>query len=221
MPDLISPIQPPVMLPKKPSHHRLLWSALIALVIVVVLVVAAMIADYQKNKKFVEDSAKNAAAKAETEKKIAPIRDGAMILSANKTQVSVGDELEVKILVNTKGANIVLADAIINFDSSKLALVGQPNFEDSVFKMDVISDSKKGLIEIIRGNTGDADYLDDGKTNGYTGENGLLAILKFKALQTGSAAVTLSAEKSSLILDDGRGTQMNLDFKDLNIEIVK
>jgi hypothetical protein len=221
MSDLIPPIQITPLTPKKPSHHRLLWSALVASIVVIILVAISLIINYQHNKnrlqKGLEDLAANLNNSAANEK--IPERDGSLVLSTPKTKISVGDIIEVKILVDTKGANIVLAGAVINFDSAKLKLVGEPNTDDSVFKMAVVNDVNKNIIEIIRGNAGNADYLDDGKDNGYTGELGLLATLKFKALQAGTSAIALSPENSSLILDDGRGTLMGLDFKDLNIEI--
>jgi len=204
---------------KKPSHHRLLWSALVAVIIVVALVATSLILNYQNNKNRMQKGLENLAANLNSDNEKIPKRNGSLILSANKTNLAIGDTLEVKILIDTKGANIVLAGAVVNFDSAKLKLVGEPQVDNSVLKMAVFNEVNKNQIEIVRGNPGNADYLDDGKDNGYTGELGLLATLKFKALQAGTSAIVLSPELSSLILDDGRGTLMGLDFKDLTIEI--
>lgn len=219
---MIEPIQPIPPIMKKPSHHRLLWSAVVALIIIVALVAAALIVDYQKNHRSLEDSLKNFTddlkenqAGAET-----PQRDGEMSLVAKKTTLAVGDVLEVKILMDTKGANIVLAGAAVAYDKNTLSLLSDEQgilVDDSVLSMSIMENRKAGAVEIVRGSPGNADYLDSG--NGYTGADGLLAILKFKALKAGATKITLAPENSNLILDDGRGTAMKVEFRDLEVEI--
>ncbi|MDD5289954.1 MAG: cohesin domain-containing protein [Patescibacteria group bacterium] len=222
MSDLIPSIQslPPLM--KKPSHHRLLISALTALIIIVILVAFGLIIDYQKHHRSLEDSLRDMATDLKQNQVgvETPQRDGEIILSAANTVVKVGDILTVNILMNTKGANIVLGSALVKYNQNLLALLAKDNgvvVQDSVLNMSILENRKAGEVEIVRGSPGNADYLDSG--NGYTGEQGLLAILKFKTLKAGATTITLASENSNLILDNGAGTAMNTKLQNLKVEI--
>jgi hypothetical protein len=232
-------------IPKKPEHHRLLISAFVALVMIIILTSAGLFMNYENNKKRVENRLKDLAYNFSQNQNQAldeiPKRDGEIILKLDDSEIKTGDTFEVKILLNTKDTNIVLASAKINFNQDELELIGKPDTNNSVLGMNITENVKNGEIEITRGATGNADYSDDGSDNGYTGENGLLAILKFKALASGTTKIsfvlsdpgliygttdipTSYVDKkistiSSLILDDGRGTLMKTDFQDLVVEI--
>jgi hypothetical protein len=223
MPELISPIQVPPII-KKPSHHRLLWSALIAgLIIIICLILGFLFERRAADRKKQQESLKNFADQLQTQNangaETAPDRPGEMRLSAAKTELAVGETFTVEILMNTKDSNIVLGGAVVNYDSDKLKLVSDTGAltDNSVLNMSIVNEAKSGAVEVVRGIPGNADYLDSG--NGYTGQSGLLATLKFKTLVAGSAQISFQPDRSNLILDDGRGTAMKMSFKDLTIEI--
>ena len=164
-------------------------------------------------------------------KKALPIRYGKMWLSTEDEDVNVGDEIEVDILMDTQKSNIVLAMAIIEFDEQKLEFIGRENMadvKDSVLKMSVFNLREGNKIEIVRGTPGDTDYLDT--DDGFNGSEGLLATLKFKVLEAGETEVILGkicrsevddkiCDQSSMVLDDGNGTAMKVEFEDLGLFI--
>jgi hypothetical protein len=164
-------------------------------------------------------------------KKVSPIRYGKMWLDTSNKEINIGDEIEVDILMDTQKSNIVLAMAIIEFDDTVLEFIGEDNIadvEDSVLDMSVFNLRRGNKVEIVRGTPGDTDYLDT--DDGFNGSEGLLGTLKFKVLKTGTTEVVLGeicrpeisneiCDQSSMILDDGNGTAMKIEFEDLELEI--
>ena len=58
----------------------------------------------------------------------------------------------------------------------------------------------------------DSDFQD--ADDGFTGENGILAQVIFKAKTIGKAEVVFEQEYSRMILDNGKGTSMKMGFED-------
>lgn len=161
------------------------------------------------------------------------IRNGKMSLQIENNLLKIGNEFEVKIYINTENSNIVLASAIIEYDPEDLELIYDnlpADTKNSVLNMSVINKLTNnpaldgtGKIEIIQAAPGDTDYLDN--DDGFNG-SGELASLKFKALKTGQTKIVFSkicdneiCDESSMILDNGKGTKMQVKFEDLNIII--
>jgi len=143
-------------------------------------------------------------------------RYGKMTLQTDKNSISINENFSVAILINTQNSNIVLASAGIIYNPELLELV-EINDETSALSMAVIKEQEKGKIEIIRGEPGDTDYND--KDDGYNGSDGNLVILKFKALKKGNTKIKFDKNKTSMLLDDGKGTEMEVELEDLDINI--
>jgi len=140
-----------------------------------------------------------------------------MFLESSNTTLEVGDEIQVDVYFDTLDKNIVVASASLNFDTDKLELIGAgADTTDSDLSLSVMNSVNDGLLQIVRGEPGDAnsDDVDDG----FTGM-GLLAVLKFKVLSSGNASVQFLPAASNLILDDGRGTNLDTNFDNLTLYI--
>jgi len=145
-----------------------------------------------------------------------PVRYGKMSLVSEDTNLKVGDNFLVDIVLDTQDSNIVLAKANIKYNPKVLELV-EANEANSVLSMSIINDSFAGQIEIIRGEPGDANY--DDVDDGYNGKDGILATLEFEILAKQNIQINFDEENSSMILDDGRGTPMILEYENLNLNI--
>lgn len=183
--------------------------------LVVVLVVATLFLVNKKQKEIVvlENSA-NIKSTAEEVQNIQEIikREGKMILKEVKKS---NQELSVDVLLNTQDTNMVVASAVIDYDTDFLELKEVDNSQ-SVLPLAVIKNIRDGEIEIVRAVAGDGDYLD--KDDGFTGEGGLLVNLKFKILQDLSGQENLiefNQDKSQMILDDAQGTAMVVEYINL------
>jgi hypothetical protein len=102
----------------------------------------------------------------------------------------------------------------LDFDCKNIELIKINKKQD--LSLDIFEENSEDRIYIVRGEPGDADYKD--KDDGYFG-SGQLSTLVFKAVSSGSCQLYFDKENSQMILDDGKGTPMTLDFKDLVINI--
>ena len=167
--------------------------------------------------------------KDSVKKDLLPIRYGKMWLEVTNEKIQVGDEIEVKILMDTKESDINVAKAVVKFDKTYLKFIGgnsRADVKDSVLEMGVLNSFADNKIEVIRAMPGDADYLDS--DDGFNGNRGLLAKLKFKVLRAGETELIFkkgcldssdNCEESMMILDDGNGTVMQVEFEDLDLKI--
>lgn len=144
------------------------------------------------------------------------IRYGAMILQTDKSSIAVNRTFRVDILMDTQNSNIVVATANVIYEPEVLELVNIDQ-ENSVLSMAVIQNQELGWVEIVRGTPGDSDYLD--YDDGYNGNDGILASLEFKALKGGETSITFDQGKSGMYLDDGRGTEMVVDWGNIVVDI--
>lgn len=193
-----------------------------ALIIVLVLVFSFL----QPNKKqTVDNEVKDALQQLNTEqlvkeKILPPERQGTISLTSDKKEFAVGEEFKVSIILDTQGANIVLAKAVVGFDDKALKFVSKNNIADtknSVLNMGIVNEVKANSLEVTRGKPGDTDYQDS--DDGYTGTNGVLAVLTFKALQAGAVEVKLTPGQTKMFLDNGLATEMKLTLNNLMLNI--
>jgi len=140
------------------------------------------------------------------------VRHGKMILQADKNSLAVNETFKVDILMDTNNSNIVVASAKVIYDPEILELVNIDE-KNSALSMPVIKNKEAGGVEIIRGTPGDSDYQDS--DDGYTGSDGVLASLEFKALKTGRAKIEFDQQESKMLLDDGQATAMVVEFGDV------
>ncbi|MFH1457045.1 MAG: cohesin domain-containing protein, partial [Patescibacteria group bacterium] len=138
-----------------------------------------------------------------------------------------GDEFNIDILISTNEADIVLAQAVIVYDATRLQLQENDVLsagKEQILGMNIETVIKDGEITIVRGAPGDSDYKD--KDDGYNGERGLLASLTFKALQSGDTEISFAKKcveasadcaESQMILDDGLATPLDLMFEDIKL----
>lgn len=142
-----------------------------------------------------------------------------LFLKTETETVSAGEEFTVGVLMDTKGYNLSAASAALEFDNDLLEAV-KVDASESVMTFAVESgfDNDAGRVNIVRGKPGDADPMDT--DDGYTGSDGVLATVIFRAKAMGEASINFDRPKSKLILDDARGTEMNLDYGDAVISII-
>lgn len=185
------------------------------IIIIVAVIITAVILAVVFKEQEVEDGAGQECVQPEVER---PIRNGTMSLQTAEENITVGKTFQVDILMDTQTSNIVLASADIVYNNNILELVGVET-QASVLNMSISEGKKVGEAEIIRGAPGDADY--DDSDDGYAGTDGILASLKFKVLKIGSVEIKFNPdpEKSNMFLDDGLGTPMIIDYKNLILSI--
>jgi len=85
--------------------------------------------------------------------------------------------------------------------------------------MSIMEQKGKGWINVIRGTPGDADKDDD--DDGYNGADGVLAELVFKVKKIGETEIRFEAGESNLILDDAKGTKMEVECEGVKIKAIK
>ena len=217
---------------KENNKNNKILSAIIITIIIIVLATALVLVIALNTKQTMPrdlDKLVNNLKQAQVKKQqpdlaeeLLVIRNGKMSLQIENNQLQVDDEFEVKIYISTENSNIVLASGIIEYDSEYLELIynGLPaKTENSVLNMSVVNQLKDNKIEIVLGAPGDTDYLDN--DDGFNGQNGFLASLKFKALKSGNTKIFFSnlceldvCDDSTLVLDDGKGTEMKVEFED-------
>ena len=190
------------------------WMVILIILIILIIIGATLLIVLKNRKLITPNTGESAVENVGQEEKV--IRNGKMILQMNEKDLKVGEEFEVKILIDTQDSNIVVASAEINYDSEVLELT-EINQEDSVLNMSIFKKESLGKIEITRGAIGDVDYNDS--DDGYNGNDGKIFSLNFKILKIGETEIKFEQKNSELILDDGKGTAMISTFEDLNLNI--
>lgn len=208
------------------KNQKKIWllAGLVAAALIIVMMLIFSFIQSNKNQT-ADNEVKNALQQLNTEQlvkeKVLPLeRQGAISLTSDKKEVAVGDEFKVSIILDTQGANIVLAKAVVGFDDKILKFVGKNNIADtknSVLKMGIVNEVKGNSLEVTRGNPGDTDYQDT--DDGYTGNNGILAVLNFKAVQAGTVELQLTPGQTKMFLDNGIATEMQLTLNNLMLNI--
>lgn len=170
------------------KNHKKMWflaavmAAVLMLVIVLVFIFIKPTEQIQNNN--VQNALQQLNTKPVVQKEVLPLeRRGTISLISDKKEVALGDEFKVNIVLDTQGANIVLAKAVVSFDDKLVSFAGKNNIaetKNSVLNMGIVNEVKKNSLEVTRGKPGDANYQDS--DDGYTGTNGILAVLTFKAL---------------------------------------
>jgi len=112
---------------------------------------------------------------------------------------SVGDTIEVVIVLSSpdQPANVVSGNLKFSKDLLTLTSISKADSLVSFWQVNPSYSNTDGTIDI-----GGGAIL-----SGYTGSNGSIATLYFKAKATGSANLTFT--KSSVLADDGQGTEIS------------
>jgi len=190
----------------KKEKKYLIVLAIILILIIIVVVILGFVFKNKNNLIKQNDSTQEGWSQLEkqkTEEKI--IRNGKMFLQTDLEKIKVNETFKVQILMNTQDSNIVVGSAYLVYNAENLEL-----------SMAVIKNNNPGELEIIRGEPGDTDFNDF--DDGFNGENGILAVLEFKILKQKNIEIKFNQEKSNMILDNGKATEMNLEFGDLEIK---
>lgn len=189
----------------------LLWAGLI-LIVLVMAAMAVLVIFNQKTK----GNQVGAEQVNSNQEQVVLKGNGKLSLTADKTELKAGEEVRVKILVDTKNFDIVIASAVLTYDENLLDLKAVDE-NDSALAMAVRKEQSPGQVTIMRGAIGDADEND--QDDGYNGSAGILATLIFKAKQAGTAELKFEPSESSLILDDGKGTGVKMELSELKLAI--
>jgi len=138
-------------------------------------------------------------------------------ISPRSGTYKVGEEFTVDVLVNTKGENVVVVGAYLNYDSTKFKLINI-NTDNSVFNTnnscvynskpcEIINSDVPGQIEIVKAKP----------TPGINTNHGLVAQITFQAIEatepkednlTFVFTSPYASEDSGVILDDAQGTDI-------------
>ena len=195
----------------KINNGWLRW-LIMGLLIVCLIVIAVAVIIRISNKKEVDVVVVNSG----TPKVEKSVSLGKMSLRADKKNVQVGDSVIVDVLMNTQSFDIVVASAAVEYDTDFLELI-QVDTENSELSMEVPGEEKQGFIKVTRGEPGDSNDRD--MDDGFNGSAGNLVALEFKALKKGVVKIDLLENGSEMILDDGRGSQMNVEYMGEQINI--
>lgn len=112
---------------------------------------------------------------------------------------SVGKTISVRVIVNSSGQSINAVAGAVTFSNDTLTLTGI---------------SKSGSIitlwaqEPTYSNSSGTASFQGVTLNGYNGSSGTVVTLTFKAKAEGDATVSLSSANSSVLLNDGQGTNV-------------
>jgi len=117
-------------------------------------------------------------------------------VSPSKGNIAAGKVFSVQVLVSSGGQSINAISGAVTFSSNTLELEGI---------------SKEGVITLW---AQDPTYSNSNGTasfqgvilNGYSGSGGTVATLTFKAIAAGNATIGISSSGSSVLLNDGQGT---------------
>jgi parallel beta-helix repeat protein len=128
-----------------------------------------------------------------------------LFLSPATKTVNVGDSFSVDVLVNTDGQNVVVVGAYLNYDPTKLEVIGIDT-SNSVFTMTVekTADPTTSMIKLAFGKP----------TPGVNTVSGNVATINFKAIAQASPAYVSFVTDSDLpyitcvCLDDGKPTDI-------------
>lgn len=109
---------------------------------------------------------------------------------------TIGSTFTVNVSVNTKGAAINAAEGTLSFNPSELSVVSVS--KSSVFSLWTADPSFSNSAGTIN--------FSGGTPSGYTGSNGTVLSVTFRAKAAATARVTISA--GSVLAADGRGTNV-------------
>lgn len=146
----------------------------------------------------------------------AAAKEASMYLYPNNFTLSKGDSFTTNVYIDTKGNNVVAAQAIVTYNPSELQLVSY-DVNNSVFSFGNSCVYNGKPCRIIENNISAGKIsLTFGKpTPGVNTSAGLIGVLNFKTLKEGtSPKVTVSFVgmgdygDSNVIIDDGNGTDI-------------
>lgn len=142
-------------------------------------------------------------------------------LSPNAASYGKGRNFSVSVLLNTKNQNAVAVGAYLDYDPTKL----------KVISVSTSTSAFNNAYEVINYN-GSASYAPAGKIEivkakpspGVKTANGIVAVINFKALSIVNPGqednLTFNLASSSVILDDGQGTNILSGVNSAKLTIV-
>lgn len=121
-----------------------------------------------------------------------------------------GSTFEVPIIIDTQGARINAIDLRINFDQDKLTII-RPSGGKSIVGIWV----EPPAYDNSRGTASYSGVVPDGIIT----NSGIVGTITFRARSSGTAVVSIRRD-SSILLNDGLGTEASLDFGRAVYEII-
>lgn len=118
-------------------------------------------------------------------------------LSPGSNVYSSGDTFTVRVAVNSAGASINAAEGTIRFNPGELSVVNVSR-SNSIFNL--------WVAEPTFSNSNGTISFSGGLPSGYTGSNGTIMNITFRAVGSGAARVTFA--NGSVLANDGRGTNV-------------
>jgi hypothetical protein len=118
-------------------------------------------------------------------------------VSPNTGVYTVGNTFTVQVIMNTQGAAVNASDAVLSFNPRELSVVSV-NRSSSVFNL--------WTQEPTYSNTAGTISFGGGLPSGYTGSQGSILTISFRALVAGTPKVSFSS--GSVLAADGLGTNV-------------
>ncbi|MEA1936695.1 MAG: cohesin domain-containing protein, partial [Patescibacteria group bacterium] len=153
-----------------------------------------------------------------------------LALTPSTISVAPGENFDLDIEINTDDAAVVVARAIVNYDTSNFSLISY-DISSSVFASSTCSSEGKTACEIIDNDTtsGIIDITLARPSPGVNTSSGLIATLTFQALQATTDDITISFTQDSYtdsdvildgIGDDGAGTDILSSVANTTVTVV-
>ena len=133
-----------------------------------------------------------------------------LFFSSRSGTFTEGTTFEVPILLDTQGTKINAVELYINFDPHKLAIV-KPSSDKSIISI--------WLEPPTYSNTSGTAKIIGGIPNGISTASGLVTSVTFKALESGTAKVSVSSQ-SRILANDGYGSDLLTQFDSASYSIV-
>ena len=156
------------------------------------------------------------------------VQGAVMVLTSGASSYNVGGNIEVLVYANSEGSNLVVADAVINYDRNVLQLQSI-DVADSAFSYDFGPDNTALFpIRDIDNETGQVRVVTATPSPGLAGAQLNVARLHFTPIAA-SPGTTVSAEfsgvgavgDSNLIVDDGQGSDALTSVINLELAITE
>lgn len=125
--------------------------------------------------------------------------------------IAVGQEISVPLKLSMR-ATMNAAEFYFTFPTDLLEVI-RVDTAGSFYQLWVTGSPK------FDNATGELSFEGGLPTPGFSGNDGLVGTVVFKPKQAGSSQITLNEEKSRVLANDGKGTEIEASFRPVRVEV--
>ena len=125
--------------------------------------------------------------------------------------ITAGEEISVPLRLSTR--EVMNAAEFYFIFPTDLLEVSRVDTAGSFYQLWVTNSPKFDNID------GEISFEGGLPTPGFSGNDGLVGTIVFKAKQSGRGQITLNQEKSRVLANDGKGTKIEADFNPVSVTI--